>query len=544
MAEIKYKSKKPEEYNILLKSQDITIKNFDIKNFDSNFITNGKYDIIAKKDSNYNFHNFDPVYLNNIPTMLGQGTFSTIYLYKNKLTQKLFAVKHIYKNKILETIKSLSKFKEIEIHKKLIHDNIIRLYSSRETKDYYDLLLEYAPKGNIFQLILQKQNFSEIECFSYFIQIVNAIYFLHEKNIIHRDIKPENILIFEKNIIKLCDFGWSSYNDLNNTTIFCGAFEYMSPEMINCQSYDKSTDIWSLGILLYEMYFGFPPFRINPQSNDKTNELFYNIINKKICFDCGKNIDKNMKKLILKMLEKKSKKRFCIKDILIHPWVKKFEYVLFGSVEMKINKIDICNIDIKKTLEENKDDLIINDYLTQNIKNKKKKDKKNNKKRNISANINKIKLNDISLPKEIKMDIIHLNISAIEKSNKENNLQIHNINHDEFFEKKKLDNTNTNINKSSKFLYESDKKNFDNFKLDINKNSDDFISDFNNRESFVKKRTHLRNKSTNIGRINPDVINAINLIDKSNKIANELKIENKTKNNCFWGNIFKNFKCG
>ena len=162
MAEKKYKSKKHEEYNELLKSQDITIKNLDINNFSSNFITNGKYDIISKKDPNSNFQNFDPVYLNNKPTMLGQGAFSTIYLYKNKITQKLFAVKHIYKNKILETIKSLNNFKEIEIHKKLIHDNIIRLYTSRETKDNYDLLLEYAPKGNIFQLILQKQNFSEI----------------------------------------------------------------------------------------------------------------------------------------------------------------------------------------------------------------------------------------------------------------------------------------------------------------------------------------------------------------------------------------------
>ena len=416
MAEKKYKSKKHEEYNELLKSQDITIKNLDINNFSSNFITNGKYDIISKKDPNSNFQNFDPVYLNNKPTMLGQGTFSTIYLYKNKLTQKLFAVKHIYKNKILETIKSLNNFKEIEIHKKLIHDNIIRLYTSRETKDNYDLLLEYAPKGNIFQLILQKQNFSEIECFSYFIQIVNAIYFLHEKNIIHRDIKPENILIFEKNKIKLCDFGWSNYNNINNRTSFCGAFEYMSPEMINGESYNKSTDIWSLGILLYEMYFGFPPFRINPQSNDKTNEIFNNILNKKISFDCGKKIDKNMKNLILKMLEKKSKKRFCIKDILIHPWVKKFEYVLFGSVEMNINnKKDICKMDIKKDLEENKDNLVINDNFIQNKNNKKKKDKRNNKRRNISANINKIKLNDISQPKEIKMDFENLNISAIEK---------------------------------------------------------------------------------------------------------------------------------
>ena len=543
MAEKKYKSKKHEEYNELLKSQDITIKNLDINNFSSNFITNGKYDIISKKDPNSNFQNFDPVYLNNKPTMLGQGTFSTIYLYKNKITQKLFAVKHIYKNKILETIKSLNNFKEIEIHKKLIHDNIIRLYTSRETKDNYDLLLEYAPKGNIFQLILQKQNFSEIECFSYFIQIVNAIYFLHEKNIIHRDIKPENILIFEKNNIKLCDFGWSNYNNINNRTSFCGAFEYMSPEMINGESYNKSIDIWSLGILLYEMYFGFPPFRANPQSNDKTNEIFNNILNKKISFDCGKKIDKNMKNLILKMLEKNSKKRFCIKDILMHNWVKKFEYVLFGNVDMNIdNKKDISNIDIIKDLEENKYNLVIYDNFIQNKINKKKKDKRNNKKRNISANINKIKLNDVLQSKGIKMGFENLDISEIKNENKENSLYIHNNNY-EFFEKKNLDYMNLK-NKSSKYLYESNKKNIDNSKLDINTNSNDFISEFNNRKSFVKKKTHERNKSTIIGKINPDVINALNLIDKSNKIAKELKIEDKTKYNCFWSNIFKNFKCG
>ena len=542
MAEKKYKSKKHEEYNELLKSQDITIKNLDINNFSSNFITNGKYDIISKKDPNSNFQNFDPVYLNNKPTMLGQGTFSTIYLYKNKITQKLFAVKHIYKNKILETIKSLNNFKEIEIHKKLIHDNIIRLYTSRETKDNYDLLLEYAPKGNIFQLILQKQNFSEIECFSYFIQIVNAIYFLHEKNIIHRDIKPENILIFEKNKIKLCDFGWSNYNNINNRTSFCGAFEYMSPEMINGESYNKSIDIWSLGILLYEMYFGFPPFRANPQSNDKTNEIFNNILNKKISFDCGKKIDKNMKNLILKMLEKNSKKRFCIKDILMHNWVKKFEYVLFGNVDMNIdNKKDISNIDIIKDLEENKYNLVIYDNFIQNKINKKKKDKRNNKRRNVSANINKIKLNDVLQSKGIKMGFENLDISEIKNENKENSLYIHN--NYEFFEKKNLDYMNLK-NKSSKYLYESNKKNIDNSKLDINTNSNDFISEFNNRKSFVKKKTHERNKSTIIGKINPDVINALNLIDKSNKIAKELKIEDKTKYNCFWSNIFKNFKCG
>lgn len=98
--------------------------------------------------------------------------------------------------------------REVEIHKKLKHDNIIRLYASVEDEKFIYLILEYASKGNLFFLIRNRKTLTEDEAFFFFIQTCAGIYFLHKNGLIHRDIKPENLLIEEDNILKICDFGW------------------------------------------------------------------------------------------------------------------------------------------------------------------------------------------------------------------------------------------------------------------------------------------------------------------------------------------------
>lgn len=76
----------------------------------------------------------------------------------------------------------------------------------------------------------------------------------------HRDLKPENLLLNKEGNIKICDFGWSAQTLAEKRTTYCGTYEYMSPEMLNKEPHDSSVDIWSLGILLYELINGSPPF--------------------------------------------------------------------------------------------------------------------------------------------------------------------------------------------------------------------------------------------------------------------------------------------
>ena len=220
------------------------------------FINNYKY------LPEYDISNFKKEYEGIIPIELGIGSYGRVYLVTNKFNNKKYALKVINKNKLMQIYSDCRLVQnEVEIHSKLNHPNIIRLYNMKETENEIQILLEYAEKGSLFDLIQKTNGLDELKAFEYFIQIVNAVYFIHQNNIIHRDIKPENILIDENNALKLCDFGWAKELNVNKRATFCGTMEYMAPEIVGSEMYDFSVDIWSLGILLYELIMGHSPFR-------------------------------------------------------------------------------------------------------------------------------------------------------------------------------------------------------------------------------------------------------------------------------------------
>jgi serine/threonine protein kinase len=122
--------------------------------------------------------------------------------------------------------------------------------------------MDFTQKGNLYQKLKKDKFFDETAAFHYFIQTCSAVNFLHSNNLVHRDLKPENLLLDESNNIKLCDFGWCVELNLGNRVTFCGTYEYMAPEIINELPYNNSIDIWSLGILLYELIHGYSPFKV------------------------------------------------------------------------------------------------------------------------------------------------------------------------------------------------------------------------------------------------------------------------------------------
>ena len=169
--------------NMLVKSlKDEQSKN-EIEKY--HFLTPGIFTEKYKYDPEYNLSNFIKEYNGFIPEELGIGSYGRVYLVKNKFTNKKYALKEINKNKLMKIYADCRLVKnEVEIHSKLNHPNIIRLYSMKETNNEIQILLEYAQNGNLFDIIQKNNGLDELKAFEYFIQIVNAVYFLHQNNII------------------------------------------------------------------------------------------------------------------------------------------------------------------------------------------------------------------------------------------------------------------------------------------------------------------------------------------------------------------------
>ena len=286
------------------------------------YITQGTYNQIPIQNHFYKINDYIPILVDNKPKLIGEGRFSKVYLYKNKYNDSLLALKKISINKILESGNNINIIqREIDIHSKIKHENIVQFYSVNKEINEVNILLEYCNKGSIYELI-SKSGFDEYKTYLYFSQVVNAIYFLHKNNLVHRDIKPENILLsYDK--IKLCDFGWCCETNENNRKSFCGTFEYMAPEIIKDLPYGKPVDIWALGILLYEFYYGISPFSSNKENEEQSKEIINNILHNKVNFPNRKEIPYDMKDLIIHMLEMNVSERYTIEQVAAHPWFKR-----------------------------------------------------------------------------------------------------------------------------------------------------------------------------------------------------------------------------
>lgn len=240
---------------------------------------------------------------------LGAGSFSKVNLVCHKRDPaKWYAMKEVSKK--TEQERKLI-FKEITLHMSLEHQNIIKFEDYIETNDKVYIFLEYAKEGDLFGYIKRK-NPNEQQMIKFFYQTCVAIEYIHSKNIMHRDLKPENILLDANLNVKLCDFGWSAeYMEGVNRETLCGTYEYMAPEIFFRNKQTKKTDIWALGILLYELYNGYAPFR-----GTRMDAVMQAIMQNTIAFK--KNLAPEVKDLILKILIFDPKKRLSIEDILNH----------------------------------------------------------------------------------------------------------------------------------------------------------------------------------------------------------------------------------
>ena len=337
----------------------------------SPFIDEGEFlDHRPPINRNYTIDNFEYITdCNQELITIGKGGYGKLYLARNKKDNKEYAIKYVSKKKMQAVGVDSSIIKrEIDIHIRITHPRIIKLLSYLEDRYNFYLAMEYAPKGTLYQLIQQKRGMNENESFYYFIQVASAIYFLHMNGYAHRDIKPENILLDGNGGIKLCDFGWCVNVAKGERTTFCGTYEYMAPEMINDEFYDMGIDIWSLGVLLYEMLHGYSPFRAHKFVKDAKKaqvEIFINIKNNN--YTINKDISEECIDLIDKLLTIDTRKRIKIDELFKHPWVvnKEKEYFPFYKryKEIKTSSNNITNnLNLNNNIKNNINNSNINSH--------------------------------------------------------------------------------------------------------------------------------------------------------------------------------------
>ncbi|KAI9660863.1 MAG: hypothetical protein M1829_006428 [Trizodia sp. TS-e1964] len=197
---------------------------------------------------------------------LGKGHFATVHLCIEKATGQRFAVKIFTKLKGAEDKSKIHGLQqEIQVLMGVDNPSLLCLKDTFDEDDGVYLVLELAPEGELFNLIILKQKLTENETRKIFIQLLQGVKYLHERNIVHRDIKPENILLVDKELtVKLADFGLAKIiGEESFTTTLCGTPSYVAPEILeNAQrrKYSRAVDVWSLGVVLYICLCGFPPF--------------------------------------------------------------------------------------------------------------------------------------------------------------------------------------------------------------------------------------------------------------------------------------------
>ena len=270
------------------------------KNLDNENNNNG---ISEEKFFDINFYQGnDDICENDLDfiNVIGKGTISKIYLVQNLLTKEYYAVKSMDKN----DIKEYDKNKVEKIVENLNMDFLTNIKLCFETKNRIYFCFEYIQNENLFYHINNNGSINEDQIKFFSASIILALEYLHKNEIIYRNITPNNILITKDGYIKLTPFSLEQiFNLEENIDINISKNEYTSPEAYNNNS-NISSDFWNLGIIMYEMMYGIPPFF----SLDK-NELKEMILNKEIKFVENVNISEDLKDLVEKLLKKNWEER-------------------------------------------------------------------------------------------------------------------------------------------------------------------------------------------------------------------------------------------
>lgn len=250
-----------------------------------------------------------------VKTVIGKGAFGKVMLVEKKDSGEVFAMKEMDKEVIEKENLLEHTFAEKSILQKINHPFIVKLHYAFQTKDRLYLVLDFLAGGELFFHLGQVGRFDEWRAKFYTAEIGLAVGYLHSLDIIYRDLKPENCVLDKDGYVCLTDFGLAKTNVQGATAeTFCGTPEYLAPEFLIGGGHGKAVDWWSLGILLYEMLCGIPPFY-----DENVTDMYDLILKKPLEFDDA--VSPAARDLLTKLLDRDPSKRMqSVEAFKAHPF--------------------------------------------------------------------------------------------------------------------------------------------------------------------------------------------------------------------------------
>ncbi|XP_020247567.1 CBL-interacting serine/threonine-protein kinase 9-like isoform X2 [Asparagus officinalis] len=270
---------------------------------------------------------------------LGEGSFAKVKFARDSRTGDGVAIKildksQVLKHKMVEQIK-----REISTMKLIKHPNVVQLHEVMASKTKIYIVLEFVQGGELFDKIVDNGRLKEDEARRYFQQLINAVDYCHSRGVYHRDLKPENLLLDSFGVLKVSDFGLSTFSPqmreegLLHTT--CGTPNYVAPEVLNDKGYNGATsDIWSCGVILFVLIAGYLPF-----DEPNVTDLYKKIDRAEFSFPTW--FSSCAKKFLKRILDPNPRTRITIPEILKDDWFKKGYKAPDFQEEEEVNLDDV-----------------------------------------------------------------------------------------------------------------------------------------------------------------------------------------------------------
>ncbi|KAL6305073.1 kinase-like protein [Sparassis latifolia] len=261
-----------------------------------------------------------------IQRTLGTGSFGRVHLVRSKHNLRFYAIKVLSKERIVR-MKQISHTRNEQMMLQAVqHPFIVNLWGTFQDSANLYMVMDFVPGGELFTLLRRSNRFPDPVAKFYSAEVALALNYLHSLDIIYRDLKPENILLNFDGHVKIADFGFAKYC---NTTVWtlCGTPDYLAPEIIGNARYNKSVDWYALGVLIFEMLAGVPPYH---EPDTSAVVLYEKITQGPSCIKWPA-FHPNATDIILKFMESDPSKRFGnlrhgAGDVFAHPWFREVDW--------------------------------------------------------------------------------------------------------------------------------------------------------------------------------------------------------------------------